>query len=134
MTWLIYDLETGAELRRSDAAEPELAEGEAAALIPPSAQIADPLSEWVPERRGFFDIPRLGSDGLISLFTTEELAAMNQQGSVDVLRLLIALLLVRKPIRATDPLFVAGVQQAAAANFLTAPRAAAILSFTPPEA
>jgi hypothetical protein len=91
------------------------------------------LSEWVPAARGFFEVPRLGSEGLSALFTAAELAAMVQTGSLDILRLIIAILLVRRPVRATEPFFVDGVEAAREAGFLTSERAAQILAFQPHE-
>jgi hypothetical protein len=133
MRWLVYSLETGAELRRVETLDAgDLAEGEGAARIPASATAPSPLSEWNPEARAFTEIERRGGPELVALFTTEELAAMLQTGPLDILRLLLAIALVRVPIRASEPFFVAGVGQAAAAGFLTGPRAAAILAFQEP--
>jgi hypothetical protein len=133
MGWLIYSLETGAELRRVETLEPgTLAEGEGASRIPASALAASPLSEWSPAARGFIEIERRSGPELVALFTTEELATMLQTGPLDILRLLLAIALVRVPVRASEPFFVTGVQAAAAAGFLTAPRAAAILAFQEP--
>lgn len=55
--WLIYDLATGAELRRVSGAAGQPGEGEGAALVPASALVAPPLTAWHPASRSWADVP-----------------------------------------------------------------------------
>ncbi|WP_194745716.1 hypothetical protein [Thermaurantiacus tibetensis] len=132
MRWLVYSLDTGEELRRTDAPQPDLAEGEAAAEIPASAEGGDPLTEWQPASRTFMDVPRLDADGIYGLFTAEERAAILTCGVPQVIGLVLALRFMRRPIRASDPLHVQGVALLQGLGLITAERAAQILAFQPP--
>lgn len=53
--WLIYSEETGEAIRFDAADLPELAGGEAAAVVPMSALDDPPLTEWSAPARGFVD-------------------------------------------------------------------------------
>ena len=137
--WLVYDAETGEQIGELLMQEPtNLPEGQSAVQVPGSALVG--VSEWRPAVRGFVDVPRKGREELLALFTTEELALMVQAGPLEIIRLVLALSLVRVPIRSDEPFFVAGVTQAAAtaipggggSTFLSEARAAAILAFQPP--
>lgn len=130
--WLVYNVHTGQQIGPLHEQPPQVGANEAVVEVPFSALLSEPLCEWSPARRGFVDIPRRGRDELLRLFTTEELANMVQNGPLQILRLLLAILLVRKPIRKDAPEFVSGVQAAQAAGFLTTARANKILNFEEP--
>lgn len=130
--WLIFDEETGAELRRETGDGWQLAEGEAASLVPASAQGSRPITAWSPAMRGWADVPRKSADEIFDLFTADEKAAILTSGIAQVIGLVLALRFMREPIAANDSFHIQGVALLAGLGFLTAERAAQVLAFIPP--
>lgn len=122
--WLIFDLETGAELRR-EGAEPELAEGEGAAPIPASAMGQPPVCTWSPAARGFVDVPEVTGARLLAMLTMLELQAITADPDPEI-RALVLLWLVLLAGGATQrvnsPLHMAGAAQLHAKGHLDAGR------------
>lgn len=122
MAWIVFDSETGAELRRTETT-PELAEGEEAAIVS-----AAPGALWSADLRGWVDAPpprRLTGLQILGLYTSAQHARARrmlvatfpaghpQAGEfVDpdgmVQRLVDATLALRDPIAINDPFHVNG--------------------------
>ena len=146
---LVYDIATGAELRRE--ADPDLAAGEAAVSIPASALLDAPISMWSATKRGCIDVPHLTATQILGLYTTAQHARARRmlfatwpaghpwEGQLvdpDGLtqRLVDATLTLREPLPVTDPFHQNGTAWLRAVGVIESDaEAARIAAGIPPE-
>lgn len=131
--WLIYDAETGDELRRS-ATLPELGEGEGAERMPASGLSDPPASIWSPAARGFVDVVEVTGPRLFELLTMAEItaaAASTDEGVRSVLLTWLLLLAGGRPQRVNSPLHQAGAAALLADGILTPERHAQFVAGEP---
>lgn len=130
--FLVYDPETGEELRRE--AEPVLGAGEASILIPASALMEPPVCVWSPAQRGFVDVPLVDGPALLRLLTAAEItAAVQSPAMVPVILQWLLLLAGGQPQRVNSALHAAGAAAMLAAGVLTEARHAEFLAGIPPQ-
>ena len=131
MSWIVFDSETGAEIRRTET-EPQLGEGEAAATVS-----AAPGAMWSPTLRGWLD-PEPPLRRIMPLFeylrlwTAEEAAWF--KNTTDPIAAQAFVLTLGSPVIDLDhPDVIAGIAYAAQAIPLQPGRAEQIRAGIPPE-
>lgn len=130
--WLVYDSETGAELRR-EATEPQAIVGEGFERMPGSALAEPPISVWNAGMRGFVDVPLVDGPMLRRLLTPAEIAAAcANPATIPIVLQWNLLLHAGEPQRVNSPLHIAGANALLAGGVLTTARHAEFLAGVPP--
>jgi hypothetical protein len=128
--FLIFDLETGAELRRGDVETVETGEG--IVKMPGSALTEPPLTIWSPAERGFMDVPLVDGPALLTLLTQAEIVAATANPTTIPVVLQWQLLIGGgQAQRVNSPLHIAGANALLAAGVLTQARHAQFLAGEP---
>lgn len=139
MAWLIYDEATGAELERVPDEPVALMEGQAAALVPGSAEQVPALTVWSAAQRGWIDappVPMIGRMQVRALFSqaewiAAEAVALNPAFDIEARASVAALLRAVSMIDSiapTEPYLVDGVALFAALGVISPARAAEVLA------
>ena len=131
--WLIYDVETGAEVSRSATEPDNLPAHQSARLMPESALMVEPITVWSPAARGFVDVPLVDGPTMLRLLTGPEIvAACSNPATVPIVLNWLVLVAGGRPQRVNSSLHIAAAASLQAAGVLTPERHAEFLAGIPP--
>jgi hypothetical protein len=127
--FLIFDLETGEELRRGEVET--VATGEGIVTMPGSALMEPPLTIWSPSERGFVDVPLVDGPRMGRMLTAAEIEALVNHSDAAVRAIPLRWLLLiafGMPQRVNSPLHISTANGMLAAGVLTQARHAQFLA------